>query len=297
MPEPDAPLRLEPCVCPLCGEAPPPRAREAFPPYRVVDCPRCTLRYLSPRVAPEDLPRIYEGRYWEGGGTDGGYASYAEMEALLARTFAKRLRWLGAPPPAGRLLDVGCGPGAGLDAAGAAGWEAWGLDLSADAVARAAARHGARVAQGTLEDAPFPAGFFDTITVFDVVEHVYEPRRFAAALARALKPRGSVLIATPNVRSLLARATGRRWVSYKIPEHVTYFSRKTLADALAPPLRLVRAAPCGQHVSLPFLLERVGAALPLGGGILRAAARGRAFSGLTLYVNSGSMLVHAVRAD
>lgn len=297
MPEPDAPLRLETCACPLCGEAPPAREREAFPPYRVVDCPRCALRYLSPRVASSDLPRLYEGRYWEGGGMEGGYASYAEMEALLGKTFAKRLRWLGPPPRGARLLDVGCGPGAGLDAATAGGWEAWGLDLSADAVARASARHPGRVAQGTLEDSPFPSGSFDAITAFDLVEHVYEPRRFAAALAKALKPRGSVLIATPNVSSLLARATGRRWVSYKIPEHVTYFSRRTLADALSPSLTLVRAAACGQHVSLPFLLERLGAALPAGGGIVRAAARARALSGLTLYANSGSMLVHAVRAD
>jgi SAM-dependent methyltransferase len=254
------------------------------------------LRYLSPRVAREDLGLLYEGGYWEGGGTEGGYASYAEMEALLARTFAHRLRWLGKPPAGGRLLDVGCGPGAGLDAAHAAGWEAWGLDLSSEAVARASARHAGRVSQGTLEDSPFPAGSFDAITAFDVVEHVYDPRRFAAALAAALKPGGSVLIATPNVDSLLARATSRRWVSYKIPEHVTYFSRRTLADALAPPLTLVRAAPCGQHVSLPFLLERVAAALPAGGGLLRAAARARSLAGLTLYANSGSMLVRAVRA-
>jgi 2-polyprenyl-3-methyl-5-hydroxy-6-metoxy-1,4-benzoquinol methylase len=219
------------------------------------------------------------------------------MEALLTKTFARRLRWLGPPPPGGRLLDVGCGPGAGLDAARDAGWEAWGLDLSADAVARASARHPGHVAKGTLEDSPFPPGSFDAITAFDLVEHVYEPRRFAAALAAALKPGGSVLIATPNVDSLLARATGRRWVSYKIPEHVTFFSRTTLADALAPLLTLVRTAPCGQHVSLPFLLERVGAALPAGGGVLVAASRTRALSGLTLYANSGSMLVHAVRAD
>ena len=230
MPATDAPLRLETCACPLCGEAPPARARVDFPPYRVVDCPRCALRYLSPRVAPQDLGRLYEGRYWEGGGTEGGYASYAEMEALLRKTFARRLRWLGPPSEGGRLLDVGCGPGAGLDAARDAGWDAWGLDLSADAVARASARHPGHVAKGTLEDSPFPPGSFDAITAFDLVEHVYEPRRFAAALAAALKPGGSVLIATPNVDSVLARATGRRWVSYKIPEHVTFFSRTTLAD-------------------------------------------------------------------
>ena len=104
------------------------------------------------------------------------------------------------------------------------------------------------------------------------------------------------MIATPSVESLLARVTGRRWVSYKIPEHVSYFSPRTLAAALAPGFEIERVSSCGQYVSPDFLLSRIGDALPFGGGLLRAASRllppGRA----ALYANSGSMLVTARRS-
>jgi SAM-dependent methyltransferase len=142
----------------------------------------------------------------------------------------------------------------------------------------------------------FSDGFFDAITLFDLIEHVYEPRRFIEALAAQLRPGGQLLVATPNCRSLLARATGRRWVSYKIPEHVTYFSPRTLAHALAPHFSIEHVRPCGQHVSLPFLLERLSQGVPFGGAPLARLAAVRGLADLSLYANSGSMLVLASRA-
>jgi 2-polyprenyl-3-methyl-5-hydroxy-6-metoxy-1,4-benzoquinol methylase len=296
MARPDTPLPLEACACPLCGDAPPERTRESFPPHRVVDCPRCGLRYLTPRVAADDLPRLYERpEYWEGGGTEAGYESYAAMEPLLLRTFAARLAVLPRPLPGARLLDVGCGPGAGLEAARRAGWEAYGLDVSSPAISLARQRHGDRARIGTVEDRLFPDAFFDAITLYDLIEHVYAPRRFAEALAAQLRPGGSLLIATPNCRSLLSRLTGRRWVSYKIPEHVLFFSPSTLAEALRPWFRTERVRACGQWVSLPFLFHRLGAAAPAGGALLTRLASLRGLSGFSLYANSGSMLVLATR--
>jgi len=289
--------RLETCACPLCGEPPPANARLRSGPYRVVDCGTCSMRYLTPRVHPGDVPRLYASEdYWERGGSEGGYSSYASQEPLLVRTFVRRLS--GLPPRArgARLLDVGCGPGAGLEAARALGYEAWGLDVSERAVDVASSRHPGRVRLGSLEDRVFSRGSFDVITLFDVIEHVYDPRALAADLAWHLAPAGRVLLATPNVRSLLARATGRRWVSYKIPEHVLYFSPRTLADALAPGFTIERVSSCGQYVSGDFLLSRISDALPFGGGLLRAAARLLPTGRAVLYANSGSMLVTARRS-
>ncbi|MGZ5380652.1 MAG: class I SAM-dependent methyltransferase, partial [Thermoanaerobaculia bacterium] len=196
-----------------------------------------------------------------------------------------------------RLLDVGCGPGAGLVAARNLGYDAGGLDVSESAVAIASSRHPGRVRLGTLSDRLFSRGFFDVITLFDVIEHVYNPKALAVDLAWHLAPEGRVVVATPNVKSLLARVTGRRWVSYKIPEHVAYFSPSTLARALAPGFEIEHVSSCGQYVSGDFLLSRIGDALPFGGGLLRAASRllppGRA----ALYANSGSMLVTARRSQ
>lgn len=291
-----APFRLEACACPLCGEPSPVKTRAAFPPYRVVDCVSCSMRYLSPRVHESEVARLYGApEYWEKGGSDGGYSSYSAMEPLLVRTFVRRLSPLPSRAAGARLLDVGCGPGAGLEAARTLGYEAWGLDVSAPAVAVASSRHPDRVRLGTLSDRLFPEGFFDVITLFDVIEHVHDPRRFAVDLAWHLAPEGRLVVATPNVESLLARVSGRRWVSYKIPEHVSFFSPRTLAAALAPGFEIERVSPCGQYVSLDFLLARIGDALPFGGRLLRASSRllrpGRA----ALYANSGSMLVTARR--
>ena len=290
------PLHLEACPCPLCGDPPPETAWETFPPHRVVECPRCALRYLTPRVVSEHIQRYYgRSEYWEGGGTEGGYESYTAMEPLLRRTFAARLALLPRPAPGARLLDVGCGPGAGIEAARAAGWDAYGLDVSPPAIELAGRRNPERARVGTVEDRLFPADFFDAITLYDIIEHVSAPRKFAEALAAQLRPGGRLLIATPNCESLLARISGRRWVSYKIPEHVIFFSPSTLAEALRPWFRVDRVRPCGQWVSLPFLLERVAAAAPFGRAPLKRLAVIARPSRLSLYANSGSMLVLATR--
>ena len=290
-------FRLESCPCPLCGAPPPERAREDFPPYRVLDCSSCGLRFLSPRVAREESGRLYEGAaYWEEGGLGAGYASYAAQEPLLTETFVRRLRLLPAPAPGARLLDVGCGPGAGLRAAASVGYEAWGLDPSPAAVAAAAERFGDRVRLGSLSQELFPGLAFDVITLFDVVEHLYDPIALSRELDAHLAPGGRVLIATPNCESLLARFSGRRWVSYKIPEHVVFFSPRTLGAALRPFFELERVRPCGQVASLDFLLERSAAALPAGRGLLRRLSRVPLARRVRLYANSGSMLAVVRRA-
>lgn len=291
-------LPLEACPCPLCGSTPPERAREDFPPYRVVDCSSCGLRFLSPRVAAREASRLYEGdAYFEHGGLSRGYASYAALEPLLVETFVRRLRLLPPPAPGAHLLDVGCGPGAGLVAATSLGYEAFGLDPSPAAVAAARERFGERVRLGTLPDRPFPERSFEVLTLFDVVEHLHDPRRLARDLDAHLAPGGRVLIATPNCESLLARLSGRRWVSYKIPEHVVFYSPRTLRAALDPVFELEWVRSCGQVASLDFLLERSAAALPAAGGLLRRFARLPAARRVRLYANSGSMLAAARRAD
>src|ERR1700690_2683386 len=208
------PSRLETGACPLCGEPPPTKPRAAFGPYHVVDCRSCSMRYLTPRVQESDVPRLYESEdYWEKGGSKGGYSSYASMEPLLVRTFVRRLSLLPPPERGARLLDVGCGPGAGLEAARSLDYEAWGLDVSETAVKVASFRHPGRVRLGTLSDRLFPRGFFDVITLFDVIEHVFYPDPLAVDLPWDNAPEGHVVVATPNLKSFLARVTGRRWVS------------------------------------------------------------------------------------
>jgi SAM-dependent methyltransferase len=92
-----------------------------------------------------------------------------------ARIAADRLRWVeGSLPASGRSLELGCSTGEVVQALAERSWEAYGVDLSAAAVAAGAARHPrARLAVGTgPTDAGFPADGYDLLCAFHVVEHL-----------------------------------------------------------------------------------------------------------------------------
>ncbi len=57
--------------------------------------------------------------------------------------------------------------------------------------------HGGIVHQGLLEDMPFAEGAFDLVGLFEVLEHVREDERLLAALARIIRPGGSLILALP----------------------------------------------------------------------------------------------------
>ena len=47
-----------------------------------------------------------------------------------------------------------------------------------------------------------------------------------------LKPGGVIVVATPNMGSFWRRSLGHYWPSFKIPEHILYFTKQTLTTAM-----------------------------------------------------------------
>ncbi len=133
-----------------------------------------------------------------------------------------------------RLLDVGCGGGALLQAAARGGWDAEGLEVS-----KPAAEHveslGFKVFGGLLSEAGYPDGYFDVVTASEVIEHVPDPQAVVAEVARILRPGGLFWATTPHGRGVSARALKLKWSIVSPPEHLQLFSvegiKRMLADA------------------------------------------------------------------
>jgi SAM-dependent methyltransferase len=114
-----------------------------------------------------------------------------------------------------RLLDAGCGPGGLVKGHVGVAKQVVGVDRYA-AHFQEPAEISALV-ESDLDTLPFPDASFDLVTCSWVLEHVREPERVFAEIARVLVPGGRFLFITPNkrnyvvwMRRLLPNALGRR---------------------------------------------------------------------------------------
>lgn len=165
-----------------------------------------------------------------------------------------------------RLLDVGCGNGAGLEAAEGAGFTAHGIDTSAAAVQLCRERGLSAELRG-VEDSEL-GDSWDVVTMWDVLEHIPEPFAFVSAIRKRLAPGGLLTIKVPSVSAQGARLAIRfvprfSVMALQVPAHLNYFSRQSLCLLLE---------------SAGFAVERVETAKsfrarPTGGSFKRRVGR------------------------
>jgi 2-polyprenyl-3-methyl-5-hydroxy-6-metoxy-1,4-benzoquinol methylase len=73
-------------------------------------------------------------------------------------------------------------------------------------------------------------GSLGLVTMWHVLEHVYNLSEYLTVLSKKLKDGGTVLIAVPNHESFDAKHYGCNWAAYDVPRHLYHFSPKTISD-------------------------------------------------------------------
>jgi SAM-dependent methyltransferase len=107
-----------------------------------------------------------------------------------------------------------------------------GLDFSREAAGIAWRRQRVPALAGDLEHAPLRAGSFAGVTMFHVMEHLYNPRAYLAAARELLAPDGRLVVQVPNADSWQARLLGRAWNGADIPRHLTDFRGSDLEKTI-----------------------------------------------------------------
>ncbi|MCB9081429.1 MAG: class I SAM-dependent methyltransferase [Lewinellaceae bacterium] len=205
--------------------------REAFQLY---DCQGCGIRFTHPVPEPADLGRYYQSE---------DYISHSDtQQGLINRLYhwargymLERKRALVESFGTERsLLDVGSGTGYFMAHLRDHGFTVLGVEM--DEGARTYAQERFQVAvlpPEELEQGNIP-GQFGVISMWHVLEHVYQPDLYLDRLREKLLPNGVLLIAVPNYTSYDATYYGAQWAAYDVPRHLWHFSperMRTLAAA------------------------------------------------------------------
>lgn len=221
--------------CPACGG--PGRSRR----YRVehFDLHRCALCRTEFLHESPDRPRV-EVTYWdtykfEIYANDAVRDEYAQRyESLIGR--AERLAG-----PIRSVVDIGCGIGNFVSWAAERGIAAAGVDVDDGAIATAKDR-GLDVRHLSDLDELAVEGGLDAVTLWDVIEHVDDPRSMLDRAVSLLRPGGVVVLETPDVAfparpfviAVRKVAEPIRWSDMLYyADHQTYFSARGLSTLLA----------------------------------------------------------------
>lgn len=226
--------------------------------YRVVRCDACGLVRSDPVAGGEVLAALY---------VESTFDYVAETENLK-RTYGRYLARLdGHRAGHGALLEIGCGNGFFLERALEMGYRSVaGVEPSHAAVESARADIGPVVVRDLMREGLFMEGSFDVVCLFQVFDHVPDPRALLRAVHLALRPGGLLLVLNHDVESRSARLLKDRSPIIDI-EHTYLYSRRTLRRILE--LEGFDVVESG-GVSNTYSARYLARLLPLPAGIKRA---------------------------
>jgi len=232
--------------CPICGNretiaCAPGRDRLfglARGTFSLLRCKSCACIYLDPIPSESVLAEYYPVEYWWAGDAaasgflarvlhrfEKAYREFVIADHVRFLEFCARENGAGEKT----LLDIGCGSGAFLQSAQSLGFIPHGMDPSARAVEVVRKHYGYPMQRGGVGQDVWGGRQFDFVTMFHVLEHLPDPRAGLTYAGSLLKPKGTLILQVPNVRSLQARLFGTRWYGIECPRHVINYSPKALA--------------------------------------------------------------------
>ena len=225
--------------------------------YQLYRCGSCGLIFYEFREGlKEFLDKQYARGYFKGQEDLCSYYDYAADMEVTKRNFRDYLKQISVYQPAGRLLDVGCAYGYFMQEAQHAGYQVWGIDPSEHAISQAKKGLPTQVKKATLAGAGFAPRSFEVITMFDVFEHLPDPRADLKVVNKILTDGGLLVIATGDTGSFWAKIWGKKWTFYNPPQHIFYFNQENIIRILQESgFKVIKIEKSGKWLPIRYILH------------------------------------------
>jgi SAM-dependent methyltransferase len=198
--------------------------------WDVVKCDNCGLIFACFLPTPVQLEDFYNKHKQP---TKERIETYLRGRTSRERRNRRKLSYLEKiQGHKGRLLDIGCGLGLLVKDASERGWQAQGIDLDKDLIEYGTKTFHVDLIHTRLEEANFPDGYFDVITMFNLLDHIGEPLTFLKEVERVLRPGGVIYLNLHDAGGWKAKKFKENWSAYCPPGHLYYYNLGTLEAML-----------------------------------------------------------------
>ncbi len=194
--------------------------------FSICKCKTCGLIFTNPRPDEKNIQNYYQSpNYISHTNQTNNFIDFL-YKLVRIYTTRQKLSWINKfHPKKGRLLDLGCGTGHFLSMAMKKNWKTIGIEPNEIARKQALLKHlDIRKDIDSIKNEKK----FDVITLFHVLEHIHQLDPTIKDLLKALKKRGSLIIAFPNHDSHDRAHYEEKWASYDIPRHLYHFNKNSM---------------------------------------------------------------------
>ena len=192
--------------------------------HQIVCCLFCGFIHVNPMPKSPQLEELYD----QYGHTE-SYLKKIKKKIFTSKHKLKKLnKYLNQNQ--NQFLDVGCSIGATVEAANRLGYEATGIDLDKKVIKQAQKLFPTNKFQAITTDELEQTNIqYDLIYCAEVVEHVPDPHAFMASLNKLLKTGAILYLTTPDAGHRKVPKDFVSWNRVTPPEHIGYFTRKTMS--------------------------------------------------------------------
>ena len=199
--------------------------------FNVVECLACNFLYTNPRPFEKNLGKYYINE---------NYISHTDNKKGLFNFLYQNIRQYAIKTKTQLLikssrtkkhLDIGCGTGDFLNACKNKNIECTGIEPSDIARNKGIEKYNLNIKKNT-DLKQFEQNSFQSVSMWHVLEHVYEPNQTILDLKKIITNNGTLIIAVPNYESLDARIYKKYWAAWDLPIHLNHFSVKSITKLL-----------------------------------------------------------------
>ncbi|MDZ4756554.1 MAG: class I SAM-dependent methyltransferase [Bacteroidota bacterium] len=192
--------------------------------FSLDQCNNCGFVFTNPRPDFNECGRYYESdKYVSHQDNDKSFVLYL-YRWVRNRNLKWKLKVISKYQKiTGEILDYGCGLGNFLNFCKQQGWKSTGMDVSENARNVVKERYDINVFPNA-EIKNQGNNKYDIITLWHVLEHVYDIDETVLEFHRILKDSGTLFIAVPNRKSYDALHYKEKWDAYDVPRHIYHFS-------------------------------------------------------------------------
>lgn len=200
-----------------------------IPVWTIVECNNCGFVWTNPRIKSTYLFHLYPDKMFVN--EEAGVIRGANSVEIWKEELRDVVKITKIKPKNSQILDVGCANGFSLKAAEKLGFKsAYGVEISKMACDYAKSNLNLKnIFCGTLLEAKYPSESFDIVTLYDVIEHVPNPREILVEVSRILKADGLIVLKQMDINSELSKKYKEKWAYIAPAAHLYYFSKPTIS--------------------------------------------------------------------